>query len=876
VVAVVAVGTVGTVVAVGTGGTMGWAAPAAASPAPRWPAHVDWERDVVAPATTDVVPLRVIATSGTTTGAKTLTDPTGGGRATLTMRPGGRPPTIVVDYGKDVGGLPYFVVRSVSGSPVLRSTYSEGLQYLGPDGDATRSASAAGDPSRVDDLTLAYPGTVSTGLIQGGERYERISLASPGTVTLSSLGIRFAAVRAPAHRYRGWFDSSSPELNRIWFDGAYTTQLDELPARTVPPPWRITGGALDATGGSVGLLRPGLAWTDDTLSFDTRVVDNETGWIVRAPSPASGYLIVLHASTKPGAAATLQEIAIGPGVFTVIGTAALPPTFVASQWHHVTTTVSGADITTSVEGHPVDSFATDSLPPGTPVYRAGTDGFAALGSAAMFRDLVVTGPDGTTLYANRLSSPSALAAFTGPDITTTNPLPVIMDGAKRDRVVWSGDLGVEAPNVFDTTDASRFVRGSLRLLASYQVADGETGTNVDPTLPLGTFPQPGSTYSTSYSMDEVDNIATYYLYTGDLAFVRSEWPVITRELAYNQSLVDARGLLVTDEDDGQDWDYYDGEKTGEVTAYNDIYYRTLTDAASLADALGLSGEAATYTQRAVALRTAINRYLRTPATGLYALSNLLPTAVAQDGTSLAVLFGVAPPADDPAIMDGLRRTLPSTPYGPLPFTANAGYRTGVSPFVTNVEVDALFAVGDTAAALDLIETLWGHMDAPGPDDTDADWELVGRHGAPGFGERTSLAHGWSSGATADLSADVLGVQPLTAAFATWSVHPHPGPLAWAEGQVPTPHGTVAVHWAQDTRSGRFALQVTVPARTEGTITVPVPRSGAAVTVTTTPRAGAGPGRPGRSRRVLSAPPDTTSLSFTATGGATYDVDVAPR
>ena len=83
------------------------------------------------------------------------------------------------------------------------------------------------------------------------------------------------------------------------------------------------------------------------------------------------------------------------------------------------------------------------------------------------------------------------------------------------------------------------MQGSLRLLGSYQVADGETGTNVNPTAPLATFPQSGSTYSTSYSMDEVDNIATYYLYTGDLAFVRAEWPVITRELAYNASLVDA-------------------------------------------------------------------------------------------------------------------------------------------------------------------------------------------------------------------------------------------------------------------------------------------------------------------------------------------------
>ena len=118
-------------------------------------------------------------------------------------------------------------------------------------------------------------------------------------------------------------------------------------------------------------------------------------------------------------------------------------------------------------------------------------------------------------------------------------------------------------------------------------------------------------------MDEVDNIATYYLYTGDLAFVRTEWLVITRELAYNASLVDGRGLLITNSDDGQDWDYYNGSHAGAVTYYNDIYFETLTDAALMADALGQSDQAASYRQEAASLHTAINRYLFDPSTGLY-------------------------------------------------------------------------------------------------------------------------------------------------------------------------------------------------------------------------------------------------------------------
>ena len=840
------------------------------SHAPQWPAHPDWRRFVLAPAAPDVHPVRVVSTGGSVSGAATLIG-SDGGRATLTMTPGGQSPAIVVDYGQDVSGTPYFVVQSVSGTPVLHSAYSEGLQYLSPQGDQSPPNSPTGDSNRFDDLIVGSSGTLTTGTIQGGERYERISLTSPGRVTLTSVGIRFTAVRAMAKDYRGWFDSSSPELDRIWYDGAYTTQLDELPPDTAPSAWTIQAGALHAVMGTDGILRRGVGWTDYTMSFDTRVVDNQAGWLVRASSTSSGYLLVLHhTGSGTSTSNSLIEIALGPTEFSTIGHVVLPASFDAAAWHRVATQVSGSTITTSLDGRRVASFNTDALPAGLSVYGTGSVGFSELGSSAVFRDLDVTSSTGATLYATNLADPSALSDFSGSDIVTSDPLPVIMDGAKRDRVVWSGDLGVETPNVLYTTGADDYVRDSLQLLGSYQVADGETGTNVNPTSPLATFPQSGSTYSTSYSMDEVDNIATYYLYTGDVAFVRAEWPVITRELAYNASLVDTRGLLVTNASDGQDWDYYNGSHAGAVTYYNDIYFETLTDAALMAAALGQPDQAASYQQEAAHLRTAINRYLFDPSTGLYELSDQQPAAVAQDGNSLAVLFGVAPAGQDAAVLAALAKTLPSTPYGPLAFTADAALQNGVSPFVTNDEVRALFASGDTAAALSLLQKLWGYMDAPGPDYTGADWELVGPNGAPGFGDETSLAHGWSSGATADLSAYVLGVRPTAAGFGVWSVDPHPGSLSWAEGNVPTPHGTIAVRWAQQPPSGRFALQVTAPSQTTGTLTVPVPRTGAVVRVVTTI---APSGR--RSEKAITVAPGATSLPISVVGGSTYDVSVAP-
>jgi hypothetical protein len=56
----------------------------------------------------------------------------------------------------------------------------------------------------------------------------------------------------------------------------------------------------------------------------------------------------------------------------------------------------------------------------------------------------------------------------------------------------------------------------------------------------------------------------------------------------------------------------------------------------------------------------------------------------------------------------------------------------------------------------------------------------------------SLCHGWSSGPTSYLTENVLGVRPTSAGFATTDIAPQLGDLAWAKGDVPTPHGVIRV------------------------------------------------------------------------------------
>ncbi|MHA6765478.1 alpha-L-rhamnosidase-related protein [Streptacidiphilus sp. PAMC 29251] len=655
-----------------------------------------------------------------------------------------------------------------------------------------------------------------------------ITLTSPGSVTLSAVGVHDLADRTQASGYAGYFASSSDQLNKIWYAGAYTVQTNAVPAGSLPGSWTVKGGTLDAGGSpineGVGILNQGTGWGDYTSTFQTSISKNQAGWMVRGKDAEDGYLFILDDSTDTtGAANTLQEFDLHDGSYTSLGSQPLPAAVVAGSWHTIATTVSGTSIAVSVDGASVAQLSTTSLPSGAVGYASGTVGFREYtGEEASFRNLSVVGSNGGQLYSSALDATAKLADFTAPGV---NALATMVDGAKRDRAIWVGDLNVEGPTDFYSIDNAAYIKNSLQILGSYQLSSGfvtgdlapEAIPRIGPLIPGTT----SSSYSASYSMYFVTALAEYYLYTGDQAFAAREWPVVQRELAWNASQLDGNGLFVSNAADGADWDYYDQPKTGEVSAYNLLYYQALLDGASLATAAGQPAAAANYTTAAGALKTAINAHLYNPATGLYKISDSQPGPAAQDANALAVLTGVAPAANDAAILSTLKTDLWTSPYGPTPFSHDAGNSGIISPFTSGLELNARLATDDTADAEALLQNEWGHMIAPGPDQTGTFWENVSSSdGTPGNGAGTSLSHGWSSAPVAALSGYVLGVRPTGPGYATWSVQPHPGDLAWTEGRVPTPHGEIDVDWAGQRGGGQFSMNVTAPAGTAGTIAIP--------------------------------------------------------
>jgi len=425
------------------------------------------------------------------------------------------------------------------------------------------------------------------------------------------------------------------------------------------------------------------------------------------------------------------------------------------------------------------------------------------------------------------------------DPSSCSQTSTILDGAKRDRRPWSGDLTTENRTMFDSLGygpgASDIIKNTLGQFGSAPRSNGEICGQISNWVAYPTSPVNCSPYSPTYSMYWSRGLQQYYLYTGDTAFVESEYQTMKNELAYDRTSWDPTTGLTNA--DGRDWDFYDGSKCGSgcaVAATNMLYYDDLAGAAWVAqtlaaqdptnlDASTWAADAATWSSQAADLKAAINAQLFNTSLGVYQLSTTdngshAATAVPQDANSQAIVFGVAPRSDVSGILSYLQKNLWGT-YGPQPYSPDANYSNVISPFITGYELDARFASGETASALALTKLMWAQMvDQSGPFYTGTLWEKLGQDGQI-TDSNASLAHGWASAPVSAFSSYLLGVQPTGVGYSTWQVKPQPGNLSWSEGKVPTPGGAITVKWAQNTGTGMFHLEVNA---TEGTGEVWVP------------------------------------------------------
>jgi alpha-L-rhamnosidase len=366
-------------------------------------------------------PIGVVSTSRNVQNAEALVGDHQG-YATLTMVQGGAAPMIILDYGRDVGGLPVFEVAAVTGVPKLQAIYSEAQKYLLPTGDGyppTSSGSgqtfagevsfvgnaSGADLSRVDTYPLNRTGLVVNRLLQGGERFQAITLSGPGSVTLRQVGMLSKTFQSPVTDNRGSFACSDTALNKIWDLGAYTVSLDQVPPRSIPTTWAATAEGVDVPGSEYTCYQAGTTWTDYAATFEVKVLANEASWLVHSLLASSGYRFVLAADNDAldGAPNTLR--AFEQSSKTPLGQAAVPD-LKPSTWHAVKTVVTGTVLSAYLDGQLALRFDVQAVAPSA-VQPLGSVGFGNFhGAEALFRNLSVTAAGGQTLYASTLTDPS--------------------------------------------------------------------------------------------------------------------------------------------------------------------------------------------------------------------------------------------------------------------------------------------------------------------------------------------------------------------------------------------------------------------------------------------------------------------------------------
>ncbi len=837
------------------------------------PDNAAWKGYVLGDGALDVSPVKVTSTTGAVTNAQGLVDPSKG-PATLTYVAGGAAPTIVLDYGREVGGLPFFTVGAATPagtatSVSLRAAYSETLQYLWTSGNSTLSvAAAAGDTN----LKL---GSVAN--FVAGDTLK----VDQETATIAAVGTQSRATTLFAPAAAGDSNVKVAAITGIVVGDTLRVENESVTVSAVGTQGRNTTLSAAVAAGATNVK---VASVTGLAAGDKLIVDGETATIQSvgtAGANGTGVTLASALTAAHAGGAAVQDPGTGVSFAPALtsahasGAAVLDPgtgvTLASplSSAHAVGAAVTGTPGAVTGDRNGNNGVGTDGSRADTfNLTGAGTVGNAAnlIQGGERFQLITLTTPGTVQLTAldihlrhpnsgpadyqgHFLSSDDALNRIWYEGVYTNQTdevpigavpnqtVPVILDGAKRDRRPWSGDLSVEGRNAFDSigwgATGSDYIKGTIQEFGAAPGTNGSIGGQISNWT---VFPPSSLFYSTSYSIYYVIDLASYYLYSGDTAFAQSQYTAMKNQLAYNRTLVDpTSGLLITSGSE-RDWDFYDGGKPGAVTAYNAMYYKALTDAAAVASDLAgkdpgnasapiWTSDAATWTSQAAALKTAINATLFDTARGVYKLADRdngthLGTSVPQDANSEAITFGLAPSGTQAGILSYLKSHLWGQ-FGPQPYSPDAVYSTVISPFVSGMEVDAHFASGDATGALALIHNLWDQMTVPsGPYYTGTLWEKLNQDGTD-VDSNASLAHGWASGPVSSLTGYLVGARPVTPGYKNWIIAPEPGDVRWAQGQVPTPSGPLVSRWQRGDGDSSFTLTMSAPAGTSGTVSVPL-------------------------------------------------------
>jgi hypothetical protein len=290
----------------------------------------------------------------------------------------------------------------------------------------------------------------------------------------------------------------------------------------------------------------------------------------------------------------------------------------------------------------------------------------------------------------------------------TNPRDTTVDGSKRDRIAYSGDLDIALISSLGSTDGISFIMGSLDLLGSYQLTLGFfSPTAKIQQTPLSTPVDANIIGLIGYSFNLLTAATSFYRRTGDTNIPRDWAPKAVHMLDWAHSQVLPKTWLfnISNPILSDDWNYHDPTHIGVISKFNMVYAYALQECMTLlADG---EVDTALYLSRLSALRAAIDANLWSDELNAYYISDSIKDGFAQDSNALAILASVTTFKHTSSRVLGTPKQL-SIPYGPLAFVGRAiasRFKEYISPYAAAYHLRAALENRDEQTALNMLKTL---------------------------------------------------------------------------------------------------------------------------------------------------------------------------
>ena len=641
---------------------------------------------------------------------------------------------------------------------------------------------------RVETFNISANGTTQSFFIQGGQRWQTVTLLSNTSVTISGVGFQPSVDIKPTNELNGSFSASNASYDAVWGLGARAIQAACVENGSQPSTWEVTDQGALVRGQYPAVSSLGDGTGNYTMSFSTKIVHGGTGWRV-AGGPNGGYGAYFVLTTNGPQYLNFNETITPKNTLTAgygfsiinfylssapISHYDLPTNFSISEnvWYRITTTITPTSYNISINGTPIASVDSTQYQPyvntgwGTAAVTDGNWGFGPwLDQSAYFKDVQVTAQNGTVFYTNSLTTQEVYEEYS----IATNSHAVCLDGAKRDRMIWIGDFVHTARELAASTGRYDFIQSMIEFEFEWQFLTGPGAGLVPIQAPMGAGYQyrevfyPSEFGETDYQFFFLVTLGDYFRLTSDTALLGKYWngTKYLVETIQSRYLDPYSGLMA-----GEGTSYFTSQGETNSTAPTALFALGLQQLIHVAVALNDNATAEAYTALYQKLSTAINTQLWSTTLGAYGLSldDLTDNGVL--ATAFTIRAGITNATQASLSVQALSDLFVDIGYKDASNIGSSA-TTSLSPNTQGFLLESLFLAHTqlnvsadivTPAIRNMLELFWPQMVNQNEYYTGASWEYVYANGAPGLGIFTSLAHPWGGAPTYVLSDYVLGVR----------------------------------------------------------------------------------------------------------------------